>query len=60
MGSAITGRRRSRLGTGCGTRRHTAAGLTQLRFTHEQVRYEPEYVTRILAQTASRLAIATK
>jgi very-short-patch-repair endonuclease len=39
---------------------HTAAGLTQLRFTHEQVRYEPEYVTRILAQTASRPAIATK
>jgi very-short-patch-repair endonuclease len=39
---------------------HTAAGLTQLRFTHEQVRYEPGYVTRILAQTASRLAIATK
>ena len=39
---------------------HAAAGLTQLRFTHEQVRYEPEYVTRILAQTARRLAIATK
>ena len=39
---------------------HTAAGLTQLRFTHEQVRYEPEYIVRILAQTASRLAIATK
>jgi very-short-patch-repair endonuclease len=39
---------------------HTAAGLTQLRFTHEQVRYEPGYVRRILAQTASRLAIATK
>lgn len=39
---------------------HTAAGLTQLRFTHEQVRYEPEYVAGILAQTASRLAIATK
>ena len=39
---------------------HTASGLTQLRFTHEQVRYEPEYVTRILAQTARRLAIATK
>ena len=39
---------------------HTAAGLTQLRFTHEQVRYEPEYVVRILAQTASRLAISTK
>lgn len=39
---------------------HTAAGLTQLRFTHEQVRYEPGYVARILAQTASRFAIATK
>lgn len=39
---------------------HTAAGLTQLRFTHEQVRYEPEYVQRILAQTASRFAMATK
>jgi very-short-patch-repair endonuclease len=39
---------------------HTAAGLTALRFTHEQVRYEPEHVLRILAQTASRLAISTK
>ena len=39
---------------------HTAAGLTQLRFTHEQVRYEPDYVRGILAQTASRLAISTK
>jgi hypothetical protein len=39
---------------------HTAAGLTQLRFTHEQVRYEPDYVLAILTQTASRLAIATK
>jgi very-short-patch-repair endonuclease len=39
---------------------HTAAGLTQLRFTHEQVRYESEYVRGILAQTASRLAISTK
>jgi len=39
---------------------HTAAGLTQLRFTHEQVRYEPKYVVRILAQTASRFAISTK
>jgi hypothetical protein len=39
---------------------HTAAGLTQLRFTHEQVRYEPAYVRGILAQTASRLAISTK
>jgi very-short-patch-repair endonuclease len=39
---------------------HTAAGLTPLRFTHEQVRYEPEHVLGILAQTARRLAIATK
>lgn len=39
---------------------HTAAGLTQLRFTHEQVRYEPDYVRSILTQTASRLAISTK
>lgn len=39
---------------------HTVAGLTPLRFTHEQVRYEPEYVRKILAQTASRLAISTK
>ncbi len=39
---------------------HTAAGLIPLRFTHEQVRYEPEHVLAVLAQTASRLAIATK
>jgi very-short-patch-repair endonuclease len=39
---------------------HTAAGLTQLRFTHEQVRYEPEHVVRILVQTTSRFAISTK
>ncbi|HET7121266.1 MAG TPA: type IV toxin-antitoxin system AbiEi family antitoxin domain-containing protein [Solirubrobacterales bacterium] len=39
---------------------HTAAGLTQLRFTHEQVKYEPAYVRRILAQVASRLAISMK
>jgi very-short-patch-repair endonuclease len=31
---------------------HTAAGLTQLRFTHEQVRYEPDHVVRILAAAA--------
>ncbi|HET8815711.1 MAG TPA: DUF559 domain-containing protein [Solirubrobacterales bacterium] len=37
---------------------HTAAGLTQLRFTHEQVRYEPDYVRKILARTASRLAVS--
>jgi very-short-patch-repair endonuclease len=35
---------------------HTAAGLTQLRFTHEQVRYEPEYVLAVLRETASRIA----
>jgi hypothetical protein len=34
---------------------HTAAGLTQLRFTHEQVRYEPEHVLRVLRATASRI-----
>lgn len=50
---------------------HTAAGLTPLRFTHEQVRYEPEHVLSVLAttaqmladrtaQAASRLAISTK
>lgn len=50
---------------------HTAAGLTQLRFTHEQVRYEPEHVLAVLRATAkvilgrvdqalSRAAIATK
>jgi hypothetical protein len=39
---------------------HTAAGLTQLRFTHEQVKYEPGYVSGVLVQVASRLAISTK
>jgi very-short-patch-repair endonuclease len=34
---------------------HTAAGLTQLRFTHEQVRGDPEYVRRTLAATARRI-----
>jgi very-short-patch-repair endonuclease len=34
---------------------HTAAGLTPLRFTHEQVRYEPEHVLTILTATARRL-----
>jgi len=37
---------------------HTAAGLTALRFTHDQVRYEPGYVKAILARTARRLAAA--
>jgi very-short-patch-repair endonuclease len=35
---------------------HTAAGLTQLRFTHEQVRYEPEHVLAVLCATAARIA----
>ena len=34
---------------------HTAAGMTQLRFTHEQVRYEPEHVLAVLRATARRL-----
>jgi len=34
---------------------HVAAGLTALRFTHHQVRYEPERVRRVLARTARRL-----
>lgn len=37
---------------------HTAAGMTNLRFTHEQVRYEPEHVLRILRATARRLGVA--
>jgi very-short-patch-repair endonuclease len=34
---------------------HTAAGLTQLRFTHAQIRYEPGYVAGTLAAVARRL-----
>jgi very-short-patch-repair endonuclease len=34
---------------------HTAAGMTQLRFTHEQVRYEPEHVHAVLGDVARRL-----
>jgi very-short-patch-repair endonuclease len=34
---------------------HTAAGLTPLRFTHGQVRYQPPYVESILRRTARRL-----
>lgn len=34
---------------------HTAAGLTPLRFTHAQVRYEPRYVRSTLAAVAGRL-----
>lgn len=34
---------------------HTAAGLTPLRFSHHQVKYEPDHVLRILAKTAANL-----
>lgn len=34
---------------------HVAAGFTPLRFTHAQVRYEPEYVRSTLAAVARRL-----
>ena len=34
---------------------HLAAGMTPLRFTHAQVRFEPEHVHRILASVARRL-----
>jgi len=35
---------------------HTAAGLTQLRFSHRQVRYERRYVRRVLEQTIQQHA----
>jgi very-short-patch-repair endonuclease len=34
---------------------HTAAGYACLRFTHEQVRYEPEHVRAVLGEVARRL-----
>ncbi len=34
---------------------HTAAGLTALRFTHEQVRFEARYVRETLRAVATRL-----
>jgi hypothetical protein len=34
---------------------HTAAGLTPLRFSHYQVKYEPAHVEAILRRTAERL-----
>ena len=34
---------------------HFAAGLTPLRFTHSQIKYEPEYVRATLAAAAQRL-----
>lgn len=38
---------------------HIADGLTPLRFTHDQVKHEPGYVRRVLAQTARRLEAGT-
>lgn len=38
---------------------HTAAGLTTLRFTHAQVRYDPQQVERTLAAVAARLRAET-
>jgi very-short-patch-repair endonuclease len=35
---------------------HTASGLTTLRFSHYQVKYEPAYVRSVLATTARHLA----
>jgi len=35
---------------------HTAAGMTPLRFTHDQVKYEAPYVGKVLAETARRLS----
>jgi hypothetical protein len=35
--------------------RHTAAGLTPLRFSHYQVKYEPRHVRQILEQPAANL-----
>jgi very-short-patch-repair endonuclease len=34
---------------------HAAAGLTPLRFTRAQVRFEPDHVCRTLAAVAERL-----
>lgn len=36
---------------------HAAAGFTPLRFTHEQVRYEPEHVRAVLGDVARRLGV---
>jgi hypothetical protein len=37
---------------------HAASGLERLRFSHGQIRYEPEYVERILAAVVRRLELA--
>jgi len=38
---------------------HTAAGLTPLRFSHWQVKYEPRHVRRVLEKTVSHLALGS-
>ena len=37
---------------------HTAAGMAHLRFTHEQVRYQPDYVRTTLRRTVDRITAA--
>jgi hypothetical protein len=39
---------------------HAVAGFTALRFTHEQVRYEPEHVRAVLGDVARRLGVIEK
>jgi very-short-patch-repair endonuclease len=39
---------------------HIAAGYTPLRFTHEQVRYESDYVRRTLIAVAAQLGVAPR
>lgn len=39
---------------------HTAAGLTPLRFTHDQIAHEPDYVERIMAATRARRQSASR
>jgi hypothetical protein len=39
---------------------HTASGLTPLRFSHRQVKYEPGRVRRVLADTAGRLRLGDR
>jgi len=38
---------------------HTAAGLTSLRFTHQQVKHEPQHVRAVLSKTHRRLTQQT-
>lgn len=39
---------------------HTAAGLSRLRFSHAQVRFEPDYVIETLVSTARRLGASPR